>query len=383
VARHVHLSFFGEEPSSFAPPAATIGHPAAMSLAPTRQSVSLDPPGTAFSRLIHAFSLDDWNQVQELSAPGIGPWRSTPQVYQVLVEMASKAAVPPGTTSDSAWAQPLVDYGFATEALTLLKEVSLFEQLRPRMRQVPFRTRIPRETGAGTGAAWVGEGLAKPATKTAYDRVTVEEYKVVSITTLTTELLKLGDPVAEKTVRASVIAGCAKFVDQQLLDPAITATTDRPASITNGAPAITSTGSTGTAILADLSAMLAAITTDGSGLVWVMKPKTAAHVAGNIGSAAGSDLPTRLFGLPVVLNANSPAQITLVDAPEILYADSAKIGMDGTRHAAVQSDDAPTTPLSLPMISAFQQDVFMTRCTRWLAWLRARDGSVVYMVVTY
>jgi hypothetical protein len=339
----------------------------------SREPVSLDPPGTALSRVLQgmAYGLN----VSELVTTGA--WRSTPQV-----DTWTKAAVPIGTTTDATWAGPLATPGIAREVLSLLKDVSLFEQLKPRMRQVPFLTSVPREIGGGSAAYWIDEALSIPATKTSYDRITVGLYKVAVLTVVTKELVRLADPVTERAIRDAVLAGVSRFIDAQFLSPAIDANATRPASITNGATAITSTGATAAAILADLSAMLAAITSAGRGLVWVMKPTTAAHIAGTLGASAGSDFPRLLFGLPVVLNANSPPQVTLLDAPDILFADG-DVELSGSGRALVQSDDAPSTPPASSVVSLWQQDLWGLRVVRDVAWLRGRDGAVSYMVVAY
>ena len=65
-------------------------------------------------------------------------------------------------------------YGIASEALALVRGVSIIGALESRMRRVPFRTKIARETGSGTGGAWVGEGLATPAAATAYSSLSQE-----------------------------------------------------------------------------------------------------------------------------------------------------------------------------------------------------------------
>jgi hypothetical protein len=79
---------------------------------------------------------------------------------------------------------------------------------------------------------------------------------------LTQELLKLGDPVSERTTRETVIAGVAAFLDGQFLSPTVTEIAAvRPPSITNGAIAIASTGSTRAQMNADQAALLAAVTT--------------------------------------------------------------------------------------------------------------------------
>ena len=50
----------------------------------------------------------------------------------------------------------------------------------------------------------------------------------------------MGDPDAERTVRETVIAGVAAYLDGQFLTNTVTLSADlRPAAITNGATAVT------------------------------------------------------------------------------------------------------------------------------------------------
>ena len=302
------------------------------------------------------------------------------------MELQTKAAVSPISTTDATAAGPLAVYGIAGEALTLLRGASIIGTLESKMRRVPFRTKVARETGSGTGGAWIGEGLGTPVAATAYDTLTQEAYKAGKIVVLSDELLKLGDPDAERTVRETVIAGVAAYLDGQFLTSSITLSANlRPASITNGAMAITSTGSTAAQINADLASMLAAITTDGGGLTWIMKPMTAYKIAATIGGTAAVNLPRTLFGIPVVLSVNSPAQITLVDATHILYSDTGGFDVDISTQAAIQLDSAPTDPPVAATVieSLFPRNLFGIRVTRWLAYLRAQTGAVTYMTVAY
>ena len=254
------------------------------------------------------------------------------------------------------------------------------------MRRVPFRTKVPRETGSGTGGAWIGEGLATPVAATSFDSITQEAYKAAKIVVLSDELLRLGDPDAEQTLRSTVVAGMGAYIDGQFLTPSVTLSANlRPAAITNGATAVTSTGSSAAQINTDLSAMLAAITTDGGGLVWIMRPATAFKIAATIGGTAAVDIPRTLFGIPLVLSANSPAQITLVDAAHILYSDTGGFDVDISTQAALQLDDTPTNPPVAATIieSLWARNLFGVRVTRWLAYLRAQSGAVTYMAVSY
>jgi HK97 family phage major capsid protein len=206
------------------------------------------------------------------------------------------------------------------------------------------------------------------------------------VVVLTQELLQLGDPNAERTVRETVAAGVAAFLDSQFLTNTVTLSADvRPAAVTNGATAITSTGSTAAQINADLAGMLAAITTDGGGLTWVMKPLTAYKIAATIGGTAAVDVPKTLFGIPMVLSINSPAQITLLDCNHILYADDGGMAIDTTDEASIQMSDAPTDPAVAATVfqSLWDNNLWAARITRWISYLRAQSGAVTYMAVSY
>ena len=63
--------------------------------------------------------------------------------------------------------------------------------------EVPFHA-VPRETGSGTGGAWIGEGLSTPVAATAYDTLTQEAYKAGVIVVMSKRIVALGDPSAER-----------------------------------------------------------------------------------------------------------------------------------------------------------------------------------------
>ena len=357
-----------------------------MSSAVAHRVVSVLPTGTAFSRYLMAKALQEVMGAEATIETAEKQWRDTPHVKATLEEeLRTKAAVSAGTTTDSTWAGPLAAYGIAGEALQLLRGASVLGALESRFRRVPFRTQVPKETGTGTGGSWIGQGQATPIAATAYSTLSQEAYKAGKIVALSRELLKIGKPDAERTVRETVVAGVSAYLDEQLLLPTVTLSAGvRPAAITNGATAVTSTGTTAAQITTDLAALIAAITTSGAGLVWVMRPLTAARIAVTLGAAA-ADLPRTLFGIPVVLSANSPQQITLIDAAHILYSDEGGMDISISEQAAIQMDDAPAEPTvaGTVLVSLWQRNLWGVRVIRWLAYLRAQDGAVTYMTVTY
>jgi hypothetical protein len=87
----------------------------------------------------------------------------------------------------------------------------------------------------------------------------------------------------------------------------------------------------------------------------------------------------------VILSSNSPQQVTLLDAGNILYSDTGGFDVDISTQAAIEMNDAPTNPPVAATVieSLWPRNLFGVRVTRWLAYLRAQTGSVVYMTVAY
>ena len=343
---------------------------------PYHRVVSALPTGTALSRFLMVLGEargDAWKAIS-LAAH----LKDTPQVHATIEAMyAVKAAVAPATTTDSSFAAPLAQYGIGNELLALIRGRSILGALESRFRRVPFRTKVARETGAGTGGAWVGEGLSTPVAATAFDTLSQEAYKAGKIVVLSDELRQVGNPDAERAVRETVADGVGAFLDAQLLTNTVTLSAGlRPAAITNGATAVTSTGSTAAQITADLNSLIAAIATGGGSLVWVMRPLTLARIAATLGANA-PDMPRTLFGIPLVLSENSPQQITLIDAAHILYSDGG-IDIDASDEATIQFNDAPTDPATAATVfeNLWSRNLWAVKVTRWLAYLRAQTGAV-------
>jgi HK97 family phage major capsid protein len=345
----------------------------------TRSLVAL-PPGAAVARYISAFGAND-GHLHKASVHA-AQWKDTPQVANAF-EYMMKAAVLPGTSTDGVWAAPLAQTSVGQEALSLLRGRSIVAMLAPRLRQVEFNQKVPRDATTATLAAWVAEAAPSPAAALSFSTVgPLPMTKAAVLLALTRELLLAGSPGSLRAINDAVIGGVSAFIDQSFLDPVSAAATGKPASVTNGATAITSTGATAAAITTDLNAMLAAITTTGGDLVWVMRPKTAAYIAGALGMMTG--LPSALFGLPVVASSNSPQQVTLLDGRAILYADDGGIEIDLSQNMTVQMDTAPITPdATVVPMSAWQLNVIGIRAVRYIGWLRAVSGSVSYMITTY
>ena len=122
--------------------------------------------------------------------------------------------------------------------------------------------------------------------------------------------------------------------------------------------------------------MLAAITTDGDGVAWIMRPITAATIAATIGGGARRRIfRGRCSAIPLDLSANSPHR-----SPGRCGAHSLqryrRIRYRDLHQAAIEMNDAPTSTGRNGDRALFPRNLFGVRVSRWLAYLRAQTGAV-------
>jgi HK97 family phage major capsid protein len=373
-------------------------------------------PGQAFTRFVGALALSKGNLMQ--AAEIAKRWEhETPEVTNVLRHAVAigntndpgawlqRAAVAAGTTTDPIWAAPLVNYQImASEFIALLRPFTVFGQLSG-YRSVPFNIKIPRQT-AGATANWVGEGASKPVSSNAFDMVTIPWAKMAVIVVITQELARFSTPSAEMLVRDDLLAAIAQFIDQQLLLDTVTAIAGvRPASITNAAHKVPSTGSTVAAVTTDLATAMLYMSTANINLtnpVWLMNPAAAMFLAtlrtaqdvfafpgmgmgstGGIQPGGGSTqavvqgFTRNLMGIPVLVSGNVPPQtIDLLEQSELMVADDGEVLIDTSQEASVQMDSAPATPAT-PLVSFWQQNLLGIKAERFIYWLMRRAQGIV------
>ncbi|HKV17361.1 MAG TPA: phage major capsid protein [Reyranella sp.] len=372
-------------------------------------------PGQSFTRFVGALALSKGNLMQ--AAEFAKRWEhQTPEVYALLKHAVhvgntndpqawlQRAAVAVGTTTDPVWAAPLVQYTHMTsEFIELLRAATVFNLLRG-FTPIPFNVKIPRQT-AGASAGWVGEGLSKPVSRLTFDDVTVPWAKIAVIVVITQELARFSSPSAEMLVRNDLIAAIAEFIDKQLLDDTVTAVAGvRPASITNAAHKVPSTGSTVAAVTKDLADAMLYMTNANIPLrspVWIMSPASAMFLAtlrtaqdvfafpgmgmgstGTLQPPIGSP-PTgqgvqglSLLGIPVITSTAMGDDIVLLEQSQLMVADDGEVLIDTSTEASVQMDSAPATPPT-PLVSFWQQNLLGIKAERFIYWLMRRVAGVV------
>lgn len=305
-----------------------------------------------------------------------------------------KAAVDIGTSRDTDWAAPLVNYqNLVNEFLEYLRPLTILDRIADRTRRVPFNVRVPRQTG-GASASWVGEGAPKPVSALAFDFVSLGYMKLATIAVITQELARFSSPNADILVRNDLAKAIVQQMDADFVDPSNAGTSNiKPASITNGASAVPSTGNTYSDILIDIQSLFApfiAANVSTRGAVWIMSETTAlalslirlpANEGGGL-AFPGITMDGGLFmGRPVIVSEAVGNIVILANAADILLADDGQVTIDASDQASVQMDSAPTNPVtaSTVLISLWQQNLLGIRAERYVTWVKGRAESVQYL----
>src|SRR5262245_33566253 len=287
------------------------------------------------------------------------------------LELLTRAAVAPGTTTDPAWAAPLVRGSAITEAIV---EAARAASVLARMPFVP----VPPDTPIAVetqppAAAWVGEGIPIPATKMGFAMPRVPAAKVATIVALSSELVKLGTPAASTAIRNAMAAAIAKAADLQLLGTAAPIPTVSPGGIFNGVTPLTPSGTTAAAAAKDAANVVAtflAAVPDASAAVFVVPPATAALLKSQYPLETIGVLGGSFMGLPAVVSPSVGNKIAAVDCGRLLVSDDG-LELDVSQYASVQMDTAPDAPVTAATIvqSFWQADLVGVKAIRFLSWI--------------
>lgn len=299
----------------------------------------------------------------------------TPEVSAYIKAIAGTAS-----GSSPVWGTELVyQNNLASEFVELMRPMTIIGRITG-LRNVPFNVRIPTQTGGST-VNWVGEQAVKPVTELDFGTVTLPYDKIAGIVVLTEELVRLSTPSAEATVRRDLTEQIAQFMDEQFLDPTITATDNRPASITNGVASPAASGDDADALYTDLNTALATFDNANLGTesVHIIMPPALARGISTMRNALGqSEFPLMnpqggtLMGYPVIVSANAPdGTIVLVKANEILIADDGRVTLDASNQATLDMAGG-----SSPTFSLWQKNCIGIRAERWVTWKPRRSSAV-------
>jgi len=353
-----------------------------------------DPAGSGFTRFLIAMQQAK-GRFEDALFIAKHECKTSPQVAE-YIELHMKTAVGAGSTVTSHNLDDLAPYGPGAEFFSVLQSQSIALRLLARCRRVPFHVKVPKDGGTGVSGAWVGEGLPRPLVKSTTDGITQAQYTDGVIVAATRELFRFGR-TSEVALRDIVTKAVAKYLDSQLLDPAVSASANvHPASITNGAPVVSTAGTSAANVITDLTAMIESLGTPGDSLVWIMRPLTYYSLLGKLAGVGFTQAPGMLFNIPVLLGSSSPRQITLVDADSIVVSYDPTIDVSISGEAALEMLDGSLTQTGLTgtgaqMVSTFQSSLVGVKAEFVCAWQSAfemagsptQPAGVVYCVVTY
>lgn len=320
------------------------------------------------------------------------------------MESVMKANVNAGTTLDSTWAAPLVDYQtFAGDFVEFLRPQTILGKFGvgnvPSLNRIPFNVRITGQTSGGAGY-WVGEGAPKPLTKFDFNAVELRWAKVANIAVLTEELMRFSNPSAERLVRDALAAALIGRLDIDFIDPDKAAVANvSPGSITNGIAPISSSGSDADAIRADIRALWApfiAANNPPTTAVYIMSATRALALSLMRNALGQAEFPGlsmlggTLDGIPVIVSeyvkndgGSAGDIVILANARDIWLADDGQVTVDASREASLQMDDAPTnnsaTGTEQSLVSMFQTNSVALRAERYINWQRRRTSAVSWL----
>ena len=350
------------------------------------------PPGILFAQKTKCLALSQkmFRDAAVIAAEMYGP--------DSAVVGEFKAPVPAGTTITGNWAATLVgeETGAVADFVEFLRPQTILGRFGtggvPALRSVMFRVPLITQTTGGEGY-WVGEAKAKPLTSFVFTRTTLEPLKVANICVLTEESIRYSSPKSDVIVRDSLAAALRQRLDEDFIDPAKTAVAGTsPASITNGAETIASSGDDADDIRLDIRSVWAKYTAENnppSSGVWIMSSNSAVALAMITNPLGQSEFPSMsmsggtLQGMPVIASDYVGDIVVLVNASDIYLADEGGINVDASREASLEMSDAPAhtsaVPTAASLVSMWQTNSVAIRAERTINWLRRRDPGVVYL----
>jgi hypothetical protein len=292
-------------------------------------------------------------------------------VRKSLDAWGQKAAVVPGTSTDPAWAAPLLAIKPLQDAfVAIARSRSLLGRI-PGIRRVPFKTPVPMET-TGANYVWVQENSPKPVSAMAFSNaVQLDALKAQAVVVVTAELVKLAAEGFQGALADTLTDGLVAFTDRSFLDPASTAVAStRPASVTAGTTPITATAS----YPADVQSLLTAFFTARPNAQDAVLIANAGHAAQLRTLNAGGGP-----GLPVLVSEAALGNTVALDPAGVFLADDG-IDIDISSEASLQMDSAPDAPptASTVLVSLFQRNMRGFRVERFVNW-QAATGAVQYL----
>lgn len=305
---------------------------------------------------------------------------------QIVPAIRAAVVTGDGTGTFDPAQQPVAD-----AFLSAMRDFSI--PMRLALRRVPALTRL-YVNAQGVVAATVAEGAPIPVLRGNWAAITLTLLKRAGIVVLTDELVDSATPTASAALTSDLAEAVAESENRAFISP------DESGSVFDGAPSFAGTGSTITAIDADLLALVDLV--PGAfrpGAAFAMTKQTATFlslVRGSGGCRAYPDITPQggfLQGLPVLVTSaceqtgSPPTRIIgLISPSEIFWADSGNVQLSTSKSAALQMLDDPTNDAlagtATTMVPMFQANATAFKAIRESNWY-ARAGSGAYFIAGF
>jgi len=319
-----------------------------------------------------------------------------------MTNVVLRAAVNPANTTVATWAAELVQTS-NVDFLDRLIPNFIFPQLKAMgvsytfgnsgVLKIPVRAATPTLAGA-----WVAESGAKPVKRASFSTVSLTPTKLAVISTFSEEMATYGMPSIEGIIRQAMSDDTGIALDTYLIDNVAASAGVRPAGLLNGVTPITASAATPTlaAMVADLKALVAAITAAGGGgrgpIAILLNPAQALALnfvqttTGDFAFSSAEEAASK-FGVRFIVSATVPAgRVIAVDAADFATALGDVPRFAVSTEATLHEED--TTPLALatgaqgsgvvatPMRSLFQTDAVAIRMSLYVSWVMRRASMV-------
>lgn len=311
-----------------------------------------------------------------------------------------KSAVSAGTTTNPEWAGNLVDYQtLSNEFIEFLRPRTIIGQFGtgniPELRHIPFNIRIKGKKESGS-AAWVGEGYAKPVTKSGYNSVELKWAKIAGISVITDEINRFSEISVQTLVRDDLAEAVVERMDTDFINPLKAKGEGEhasPASITNGVAAIQSKGNDADSVREDIAVLWSVA--DGTNIsnasaVYITDSKTARRLSTMTNPLGNKEFPKvtvkggEIDGIPLLVSNYVPSDsngslFILAFASEIYLADDGIVTIDTSREASIIMDSEPNSESAPKIVSMFQTNSIAIRAERYVNWEKRRPEAVAYI----
>jgi hypothetical protein len=288
------------------------------------------------------------------------------RVREVLTDL--KAAVAPMSLSNSSALAPYQE--LSTGFFASLAAFSAFSKIYNvgDFNRVPLRTRVVILTTALVAEA-VSELAAKSVSSGSFASAQLEAQKVAEFVVISDELAKSAAPSSISMLGNELRRACGLAVDAKFLSLM---------AATSGITSAASTGVTSTAVLADLTARLTALTIGSDSRLWFITSPKLYKTLSLLQGTGGFLVQDGKIG-PISLAPSDALTTTafLIDAKGVA-AELDTVRLDSTGNSALQLDSDPTSG-SYQLVSLFQNNLTALRCEIEFGSLALRSTSVTML----